>query len=550
MPSNPRNFPFYNWVPKPLGIIFLLILFIPIMTVSGVYTANSSEMIGGLGIQSEHISFVGFVTSVGMAAFSPFFYELVRLRREKMMCIVGFSILFALSYVCAKTDSIFLLAVCSLLMGFVRQTLLMVNLFTLIKYAFHIEATYNVTPGNEPNTEEGWDKLDKEKTSSMPIIYFFFMILGQMGTWLTAWLAYSYEWQYVYYFMMGAMSLAIVIIFFTMPFHRYPQSKFPINFSKFGNVVVFSMMCCSFIFIMVYGKVLDWYSHPYIRIATVVCVVFTLLFLYLEHTRRSPYFLLDAFKLKSIQGGVLLFLGLMILNSSQMFVNIFVGVGMKIDNWQNATLGNWVLAGYFAGLVMALFSGAKGIHLKWLFSLGFVLIGMSSLFMYFEVQNDGLLERMKYPIVIRATGMMLLYSLTAVYANQRMPYKYLSTWVCIMLTVRMIVAPGIGSALYSNVFQERQQYYVTRFAQDYDMTTPEISTTYQQTMAGMKMQGKSVTEAENMAAMSLKGKVQVQATLTAIKEMAGWTFYGCLVCAGMVLAVPWTKRKLKVVGGG
>ena len=296
--------------------------------------------------------------------------------------------------------------------------------------------------------------------------------------------------------------------------------------------------------------VLDWYSHPYIRIATVVCVVFTLLFLYLEHSRRSPYFLLDAFKLKSIQGGVLLFLGLMILNSSQMFVNIFVGVGMKIDNWQNATLGNWVLAGYFAGLVMALFSGAKGIHLKWLFSLGFVLIGMSSLFMYFEVQNDGLLERMKYPIVIRATGMMLLYSLTAVYANQRMPYKYLSTWVCIMLTVRMIVAPGIGSALYSNVFQERQQYYVTRFAQDYDMTTPEISTTYQQTMAGMKMQGKSVTEAENMAAMSLKGKVQVQATLTAIKEMAGWTFYGCLVCAGMVLAVPWTKRKLKVMGGG
>ena len=69
-------------------------------------------------------------------------------------------------------------------------------------------------------------------------------------------------------------------------------------------------------------------------------------------------------------------------------------------------------------------------------------------------------------------------------------------------------------------------------------------------VAGMKMQGKSVTEAENMAAMSLKGKVQVQATLTAIKEMAGWTFYGCLVCAGMVLAVPWTKRKLKVVGGG
>ena len=47
-----------------------------------------------------------------------------------------------------------------------------------------------------------------------------------------------------------------------------------------------------------------------------------------------------------------------------------------------------------------------------------------------------------------------------------------------------------------------------------------------------------------MAAMSLKGKVQVQATLTAVKEMAGWTFYGCIVCAGIVLAVAWPKRRL------
>lgn len=42
-PKLPKNFPFYDWVPKPLGIAFLVILFIPIMTVSGAYTVNSSE---------------------------------------------------------------------------------------------------------------------------------------------------------------------------------------------------------------------------------------------------------------------------------------------------------------------------------------------------------------------------------------------------------------------------------------------------------------------------------------------------------------------------
>lgn len=548
MASNPRNYPFYNWVPKPLGIIFLILLFIPIMTISGVYTVNSSEMIGGLGIQSEHISFVGFATSVGMAAFSPFFYELVCVRREKMMCVTGFSLLFVLSYVCAKTDSIFVMAVCSVVMGFVRQALLMCNLFTLIKYAFGVEATLNITPGNEPREGEGWDKIDYEKTATMPLIYFFFMLLGQAGTWLTAWLAYSYEWQYVYYFMMAFMLAAIFIIMVTMPYHSYVTTRgLPLSFTKFGNVVIFCIMCASFSFIMVYGKVLDWYAHPHIKWATAACIVSLLLFIYMEWTRRSPYFLLSTLKLRSVQGGILLFMGLMIFNSSAMFVNVFTGVGMKIDNWQNATLGNWVLAGYFLGLVVAIYWSVKRYHLKWIFAMGFIILAAYALFMYFEVQNDGLLERMKWPIIIRATGMMLLYAVTAVYANQRMPYKYMSTWVCIMLTVRMVIAPGIGSALYSNVLQERQQHYVTRFAQDYDRTNPDVAASYDRTVMGMTMQGRSETEAQNMAAMSLKGKVQVQATLTAVKEMAGWTFYGCLICAGLVIVAPWRKRKIPTV---
>ena len=149
-----------------------------------------------------------------------------------MMCVVGFSLLYILSYVCAVTDSIFLLALCSLIMGFLRMVLMMVNLFTLIKYAFGMEATRNITPGMEPTTEEGWDALDAEKSKSMPIIYLFFMILGQIGTSLTAWLAYEYQWQDVYYYMMGMTLAAILIIMVTMPYHSYNSRRFPISASS------------------------------------------------------------------------------------------------------------------------------------------------------------------------------------------------------------------------------------------------------------------------------------------------------------------------------
>lgn len=501
-------------------------------------------MTSGLGIQSEHIQFVGFVTSIGMAAFAPFFYQLVSIRREKIMCVVGFSLMYILSYVCAVTDSIFLLALCSLIMGFLRMVLMMVNLFTLIKYAFGMEATMNITPGMEPATEEGWDKLDAEKSKSMPIIYLFFMILGQAGTSLTAWLAYEYQWQDVYYYMMGMTLVAILIIMVTMPYHSYNSKRFPVNFSKFGNVAVFSAMMTCIVYVLVYGKTLDWYSDHTIVRSTILAAIFGVAFIYMESSRRSPYFLMEVFRLRTINMGIVLFLLLMIFNTSSMFVNVFTGVGMKIDNWQNASLGNWSILGYFIGAVIAIVLGSKGVKLKYLFGTGFFLIGMSALFMYFEVQTAGLYERMKYPVIIRSAGMMLIYSLAAVHANQRMPYKYLSTWICIMLSVRMVLGPSIGTALYTNVMQYRQQHYITRFAHDVDRVEAQNAASYDSTVNGMLYQGKSETEAGNMAAISAKGKIQVQATLAAVKEMSGWTFYGCIISMLFVLVYPYRKREL------
>ena len=46
------------------------------------------------------------------------------------------------------------------------------------------------------------------------------------------------------------------------------------------------------------------------------------------------------------------------------------------------------------------------------------------------------------------------------------------------------------------------------------------------------------------AAISTKGRIQVQATLSAVKEMAGWTLYACLICMIFAVVIPYPKRKL------
>ena len=173
MPAYPKNYPFYNWVPKPIGIIILFMFFLPILTVGGTYSASGTEMMSGLGIISEHIQFANFATSIGMAAFCPFLYRLVCIRREKMMCIVGFSLMYIFSYICAKTDSIFLLALCSLFMGFLRMVLMMVNLFTLIKYAGNVEQPKRSPPAmNPPPVKAGTNWILNEALHNPPFTCF------------------------------------------------------------------------------------------------------------------------------------------------------------------------------------------------------------------------------------------------------------------------------------------------------------------------------------------------------------------------------------------
>ena len=166
------------------------------------------------------------------------------------------------------------------------------------------------------------------------------------------------------------------------------------------------------------------------------------------------------------------------------------------------------------------------------------------MFMYFEVQGAGLYERMKYPVIIRSTGMMFLYSLIPTFATQRMPYKYLSSWICTMLTVRMVLAPSIGTALYSNVLQERQQHYITRYAQNVDMMhprhPPHLCKPYKECNIRGKASGKPLTWQPHPP----KGAFRCSHLIGSQGEMAGWTLYACLFCMIFVVVLPYPKRKL------
>ena len=66
-----------------------------------------------------------------------------------------------------------------------------------------------------------------------------------------------------------------------MPNYKFP-GRFPINFRKFGNVTAFCVSLTCLTYVLVYGKVLDWYDDESIRWATAVSILFAGIFLYMD----------------------------------------------------------------------------------------------------------------------------------------------------------------------------------------------------------------------------------------------------------------------------
>lgn len=88
--------------------------------------------------------------------------------------------------------------------------------------------------------------------------------------------------------------------------------------------------------------------------------------------------------------------------------------------------------------------------------------------MYFQYQTSGLFDNMILPTILNYTGLLILYSLIAAFGMKKIPTRYLVTFVFLMIWMRNAIAPVIGSSLYTNWVNERQQYYISRLSHEVD----------------------------------------------------------------------------------
>lgn len=542
MENKRNNFPFYQWMPKPLGILILLFLFIPPTFSGGAYLSNLNEMSGELGLMVEDIQLASFFTSIGMCLFVPFMVRFLQARSVRRTYLWCYGLLIPLNYICAVTTSVPVLLAACISIGFVRIIVMLNCTFTIAPYLTGVN-TLSMFTMTETPTPEAQYKMERMRTFLMPVLYCFILLIAQSSNIVTAWFAYEYCWQDAYYATIGMLLVSMLLVLFTMPDIRNSE-KYRIEWNKIPEMIFMGIALCSMAFILAFGKTLDWFDSRWIITST--AIMFLSIGFFLMASMRNgddAYLPLGVFRYRNIWMSMSLFLIAMIFNSANIFVSSFSKISTAINNYHSASLSGWAIAGCLIGLILSLILVLKKVRFRTVFIIAFIFMALSNSLLYFQYQTAGLFENMIWPTVLNFIGLLMLYSLVAAFGMKSLPSRYLATFVFLMIWMRNSIAPVIGASIYSNWLNDRQQYHVSVLSEEIAASNPLAAHAYTQNIAIAKASGKGTFEAEQFSSIVMKGKTTIQATIVAMKEITGNTVILILIAAGITFMLPYYKKE-------
>lgn len=516
MNNRKDNRPFHDWIPRPLGVIVLLLMFVPPTFSGGAYMSNLNEMTGGLGVWTEDVQLAGFFTSIGMCLFPPFMIRFLQVRRIKRTYIGSFAILLGLNYICAVTTSIPLLLLTCLLIGFVRAMVMIHCTFTIAPYLTGMDTLSMFTMTEVPTPEVQY-VMERKRTFLMPVLYFYILLIAQSSNVVTAWFAYEYQWQQVYYVVMGMLLIGILLVVLLLR-DEAPKAPYHIEWELISDMLLMALVLCSMSYLLVYGKTLDWWNSVQIRWAMgILLLSIGMFFIVACRKRKRDYLPLTVFTYRNVSMAMLLFLLAMLLNSSNMFVGLFLKLSTPANNYHSAALSGWACLGCILGLILSLFLVVKKVRFRTAFLVGFLLMAAANVYMYFQYQSFTTMERLFLPMVLNYAGLLIPYALVAAWGMKHLPAHYLVTFVFLMIWMRNAIAPVIGTSVYTNWLNERQQFHTMRLAEKVSQTSIPAST--------------------------LRLYMGKQATLLAMKDITGKTIWLLLGTSCLVMLLPYYKNE-------
>ena len=520
---------FRRWVPIWMRLLCIFTLAITTMLFNGTYMGSSIDISSTLGVLKEDITMAYYATSVGMAAAYPMVPKMRSLISTKTILLLDLLLQILLSLTCANTSLMGVIIVCSFLIGFLKAFVMM-ELILMLRPIF--------SPANE-------------RSEFYSYFYPLVFSVSQMALVLTAWVAYNFQWQYMYYLVvvLALLSITQVLICF-----RYSKIGLRFPFAEIDWLSFWGLACSLllFIYVVTYGKLYDWFDSNQILVGFIVAIGVVYLTVMRQVGVKNPYLRLDVFSYSKAIVAYLFMVLVMFVAGSSTLVSQYVNSILATGNLHANSLNFWLIPGFVVGgLICFWFFRLQIIRFRYLVFFGMMCFSVYLAMIYWGVAPNGTYEYLFFPMFMRGLGMMVLFIAFGVYAVEGMDPKLMIYNAFFLVAFRSALAPAFSASFYNNMLYRLQEKYVSRLGETLIAQNPIAMERYNAKLSAAIGQGHSFEESTAIAMKSLYSSVYMQATLLSIKEIIGYILLLCLIVGVVAAFIPFHKTlKVKVEEGG
>ena len=523
------NLPLRPWVPQWLGIVTMFVVMFPIIMLNGTYTGSMLEVSSTLGILSEDITMGYYAAAAGMAVAYPIIPKIRAIATPKTMLLTDLILQIFLSYICAQVGNMDITIICSFFIGFLKA-------FIMLEFIIQVRPFFS--PKN---------------VRSEFYAYFYPIVFsgGQISMALTAQLAYYYQWQYMYYFTILLMLIAIIFI---LLFFRYAKRPMRIPYKEIDGRSMFIIAAALLfsIYIFTYGKTLDWFSSPKIRIYTIAIPILIYLFVHRQRTQEKPYVSLKPLHHhKSIIGYTFMVLVMFFSASSSLITNYLNSI-IRVDSVHANSLSLMLIPGFIVGAIICFwwFRWQRW-RFRYLISGGMFCYVIYLAILYFGITPYGTYEMLYLPILFRGVGMMVIFIAFGVFVVEDLDPRLTLSNAFFLISFRSVLAPVLSASFFNNMLYYLQAKGMNILSENMTLTNPLAEQKYNQALSNALAQGHEFSEAGQLAANSLYSTLQQQSLLLALKTLIGYVLILALVIAVIAAFIPFHKTlKVAVVKTG
>jgi len=289
------------------------------------------------------------------------------------------------------------------------------------------------------------------------------MILPVIGGLISVMLAQRYYWEIGFHFQNLMLFICLLLVLCT--FKTQAIVKIPLfQYDWFGTILLASCLL-SFSFVCSYAVQNNWFYSPSIIIATVLTIVFFMLFFNRNYRKKRKVisFSTIADKGTFLTLLTIFLLGMFYANSS--LLNYLLNNLVPNNPGKVAEINAYVIIGYLIGslIVWLYFKRTKKCKAIMLFATLCYLA--SNILMYRYINTNTPVELLITPIILRGIAIIVSFIATAVYLAANVNPKQFLHSIVLFLLVRTFIVTVFWSSFINYWYQHQVAVHQTRLAE-------------------------------------------------------------------------------------